>query len=80
MCSLLLLQGGHLASASRPCFGAGVLSFWHDAWGISALEKPCLQHPAVGASTHPLEKHPTVDTGARPLEKHLAVGTSTHPC
>lgn len=55
MCSFLLLQGGHLAAASCPCFGTAVLSFWQNAWGISVLEEPFLQHPAMGTAIHPPE-------------------------
>lgn len=82
MCLFLLLQGGHLASASSPCFGAVVLSFWRDAWGISALEKPCLQPPAVGtgcpsSQEAPCSGHqvPIIWRSPHPLERHLEVGT-----
>lgn len=86
MCSPLLLQGGHLASASRPCVGAAVLSFWRDTWDVSALVKPCLQHPAVGArcpssGEAPIFWRSTLQWAldAHPLEKHPALGTSAHP-
>lgn len=38
-----------------PLLWDNSLSLWQNAWGISVLEEPFLQHPAMGTGIHPPE-------------------------